>query len=205
MPAFTTADGRALEYRRLGAGPPLVCHHGGPGASVKLFADLGGLNRDRTLIQLSPRGVDGSEPAPSHELGDYASDLEELRAHLGLERMDLFGHSAGGFMSIVYASTCPDRVRKLVLCGTFARFSDEFRQAFEHFLAEREHDPRFADAVAARREREEHPPDDNEQLGLLAMRGLPLLFGRYGEQERDSRRAHRRGGHVPHPGAALLQ
>jgi len=183
VPAFNTADGRTLTYRRLGEGPPLVCHPGGPGASVLLLDNLGGLDRDLTLVQLSPRGVDGSDPAPSYGLEDYASDLDELRVHLGLDRMDLFGHSAGGFMSMVYASIHPQRVGKLVLCGTFARFSDEFRDAFERFLAERENDPRFADAVAARREREESPPDDDEDLGLLAMRGLPLLFGRYAEVE----------------------
>jgi pimeloyl-ACP methyl ester carboxylesterase len=184
VPALTTADRRTLRYRRLGDGPLLVCHPGGPGVSAELFEDLGGLDRSRTLIQLSPRGVDGSDPAESYGLDDYAGDLEELRAHLGLERMDLFGHSAGGFMSMVYASTYPTRVGKLVLCGTFTRFSDELRRDFERFLAEREHDPRFVEAVAARREREEHPPDDEAQLGELAMRGLPLLFGRFGPEEK---------------------
>jgi len=183
VPSLTTADGRTLTYRKLGAGPSLVCHPGGPGVSAALFADLGGLDRERTLIQLNPRGVDGSDPAETYELEDYAADLEQLREHLGLERIDLFGHSAGGFMSMLYAATWPRRVGKLVLCGTAARFSDESRKVFERFLAERENDPRFADAVAARREREEDPPEDDEELARLAVRGMPLLFGRYGEAE----------------------
>src|SRR6266511_2760164 len=137
---------------------------GGPGVSAALFADLGGLDRERTLIQLNPRGVDGSDPAETYELEDYAADLEQLREHLGLERIDLFGHSAGGFMSMLYAATWPRRVGKLVLCGSCARFSDEFQDVFERFLAGREHDPRFADAVAARRAREENPPEDDEEL-----------------------------------------
>ena len=33
--------------------------------------------------------------------------------------------------------------------------------------------------------RQESPPDDEEELGLLALRGLPLLFGRYGEKEQE--------------------
>jgi pimeloyl-ACP methyl ester carboxylesterase len=183
VPAFTTADGRTLTYRELGAGPPLVCHPGGPGVSASLFADLGGLDRHRTLIQLNPRGVDGSDPAETYELEDYAADLEELREHLGVERIDLFGHSAGGFMSIVYAANY-GRVGKLVLCGSCGRFSDDFGEVFEQFLTEREHDPRFADAVATRRARDLHPPEDDEELGRLAVRGLPLLFGRYGDAER---------------------
>lgn len=148
-----------------------------------MFGELAGLDDRVRLVLLDPRGVDGSDPAATYELEDYASDLEELRTHLGLESIDLFGHSAGGIVAQVYAATYPKRVRRLVLCGTFARFSDESREAFSRFLAEREDDPRFADAVAARRQREESPPDDPQELGLLALRGLPLLFGRYGDKE----------------------
>lgn len=184
MPAFTTADGRTLSYRERGSGAPLVCHPGGPGIPAAIFGDLADLDRDRTLVLLSPRGVDDSDPAATYELEDYASDLEELRTHLGLESIDLLGHSAGGFMSMVYAATYPERVGRLVLCGSFARFSDESRETFQRFLTERESDPRFADAVAARRERDENPPADEEALGQLALRGLPLLFGHYGDKER---------------------
>ena len=183
VPALTTTDGRTLTYVELGNGPALVCHPGGPGIPAAIFDDLAGLDEELRLILLNPRGVDGSNPAETYELEDYAADLEELRAQLGLETIDLFGHSAGGIMSMVYAATYPTRVRRLVLCGTFARFSNESREAFERFLAERESDPRFADAVAARRMREESPPDDEQELGLLALRALPLLFGRYGEKE----------------------
>jgi pimeloyl-ACP methyl ester carboxylesterase len=182
VPALTTPDGRTLTYRKLGEGPPLVCHPGGPGVSAAFFADLAGLDRDRTLIQLNPRGVDGSDPAETYELEDYAADLEHLREHLGLERIDLFGHSAGGFVSMVYAATYK-RVGNLVLCGSCPRLSDEFQEVFDRFLAEREHDPCFAEAVAARRAREESPPEDDEELGRLAVRGLPLLFERYEERE----------------------
>jgi pimeloyl-ACP methyl ester carboxylesterase len=183
VPALQTADGRKLTYLELGAGAPLICHPGGPGIPAQIFDDLGGLDRDRTLIELDPRGVGESDPAETYRLEDHAADVDELRAHLGLDTIDLFGHSAGGLASIVYAATFPTHVRRLVLCGTFTRFTDESRELFGRFLAERQSDPRFADAVAARREREESPPDDEAELGRLALRGLPLLFGRYGENE----------------------
>jgi pimeloyl-ACP methyl ester carboxylesterase len=183
VPALTTTDGRTLTYLELGSGPPLICHPGGPGIPALIFDDLGGLDAERTLVLLNPRGVGGSDAADSYGLEDYAADLDDLRAHLGLEKIDLFGHSAGGFTSMVYAATNPARVRRLVLCGTFTRFSAESRELFGRFLAERESDPRFADAVAARRQREESPPENEAELGLLALRGLPLLFGRYGEKE----------------------
>lgn len=165
-----------------------------------IFDDLAGLDRDFRLVLLSPRGVEASDPAATYELEDYATDLEELRERLALESFDLFGHSAGGFMAMTYAATRPDRVRRLVLCGTFTRFSDESREAFGRFLAERESDPRFAEAVAARRAREENPPEDEDELARLALLGLPLLFGRYGDREQAfvARAAEASGGyHLP--------
>jgi len=200
VPTLTTADGRTLSYHERGSGEPLVCHPGGPGMPAAVFEDLAGLDRGRTLVLLDPRGVEGSDAAPTYELEDYAADLEELRAHLGLESIDLFGHSAGGFMSMTYAATRPERVSRLVVCGSFARFSDESRQAFGQFLAERESDPQFAEAVAARRAREENPPEDEGELARLALLGLPLLFGRYGEREQAfiQRAAKTSGGyHIP--------
>lgn len=62
MESLTTKDGRRLAYRRLGDGPPLICHPGGPGGSSTLFGDLGGLHRERTLVLLNPRGTPGSDP-----------------------------------------------------------------------------------------------------------------------------------------------
>jgi pimeloyl-ACP methyl ester carboxylesterase len=42
-------------------------------------------------------------------------DVEALRAHLGRDRIDLLGHSAGGSLAMLYAARCPDRVNCLVL------------------------------------------------------------------------------------------
>src|SRR5256885_87801 len=41
--SFTTGDGRKLTYRKLGHGPVLVCHPGGPGFSADYFGDLAAL------------------------------------------------------------------------------------------------------------------------------------------------------------------
>jgi pimeloyl-ACP methyl ester carboxylesterase len=87
---FTTADRRKLTYRKLGSGPILVCHPGGPGFSSSYMGDLAGLWERFTLVILNPRGTDGSDrPADprAYQLDDYVSDLDELRQHLRLERM----------------------------------------------------------------------------------------------------------------------
>ena len=90
MGRLTTQDGRTLAYERTGSGPTLVCHPGGPGFSSRYLANMGGLDGDLELVLVDPRGTGGSDPAldPSgYAIDDYASDLEELREHLGLERL----------------------------------------------------------------------------------------------------------------------
>lgn len=186
MLRLATRDGRTLSYGLRGSGPKLICHPGGPGADSLLFQDLGGSDRERTLVLLQPRGTSGSDPPAdpgAYRLEDYANDIEELRQHLGLDEVDLFGHSAGGFVAMSYAAAFPKNVRRLVLCGTFTRFTEDWRAEFARFLDERAQDERFADAVAARREREEHPPEDEDELARLWVRSLPLLFGHYGRVE----------------------
>jgi len=56
-----TADGRKVTYGKLGHGPILVCHPGGPGMSSTYFGDLAGLWERFTLIQINPRGTGGSD------------------------------------------------------------------------------------------------------------------------------------------------
>ena len=147
--ALTTSDGRALSYKSVGSGPILVCHPGGPGASGRYFGDLGGLAQRFTVVRLDPRGTGGSDrPADgSYLLEDYAADLSALRAHLGVERLNLLGHSHGGFVAMVYAATYPEQTGRLILLGTLARFGDEQRADKARLLAEKAADPVFADAV----------------------------------------------------------
>ena len=99
---FTASDGRKLTYRRMGTGPVLACHPGGPGFSSSYFADLAGLWEQFTLVMLNPRGTGGSDrPADSraYQIADYVSDVDELRRHLELDKMLLLGHSHGGVVA----------------------------------------------------------------------------------------------------------
>jgi pimeloyl-ACP methyl ester carboxylesterase len=52
---------------------------------------------------------DAGDPA-SYRCDRLAGDLEALRAHLGLDRMDLLGHSAAGNLAVLYAAAHPHRV-----------------------------------------------------------------------------------------------
>ncbi|WP_436761820.1 alpha/beta fold hydrolase [Streptosporangium sp. V21-05] len=101
-----------------GEGPALVCLPGGPGRSSRYLGDLGGLTARRRLFLLDNRGT-GESAAPldpdTYAMGRMVADVEALRARLGLERMDLLGHSAAGGLALLYAARHPERIGHLVL------------------------------------------------------------------------------------------
>ncbi|GHD86032.1 alpha/beta fold hydrolase [Streptomyces naganishii] len=118
MPSFTAPDGTELAYHVRGRGAPLVVLPGGPMRASAYLGDLGGLTAHRTLILLDLRGTgDSAVPADpgTYRCDRQTDDVEALRAHLGLERTDLLGHSAGGSLAALYAARHPDRVARLAL------------------------------------------------------------------------------------------
>jgi pimeloyl-ACP methyl ester carboxylesterase len=178
VPSLRTDDGRTLTWREAGAGPPLLCHPGGPGASSRYFADLPDLAAERTLILLDPRGTGDSDrpAAPSgYDLEDYAADIEAVREHLGVERLDVLGHSHGGFVAMLWGGTHPDRVRRLVLSDTAPRFTDVIRGRRGARVAAHEGAPYFADAVAALQDQQAGRYETDADLLGLYERAGPVL------------------------------
>lgn len=183
---FETADGRKLTYRKLGHGPILVCHPGGPGFSSTYFSDLAGLWERFTLVMVNPRGTGGSDrPADprAYQVDDYVADLEELRQHLGLERMLLLGHSHGGVVAQAYAATHPARVRRLILASTLARFGPEMAAAMREGMDRRSNQPWYPDALAALEAEQAGNFSSDQELGDLLFNELPLYFAHYGVVE----------------------
>jgi proline iminopeptidase len=182
----TTGDGRRLTYTVTGEGPVLVCHPGGPGFGGSYFEDLGGLADSRTLVLLDPAGTGGSDPwrEDAYSLARAAADVDELRAALDEQRIDYLGHSAGGFAGIRWAALYPQRVRRLLLVGTFPRFTDELRAALvqQAYLHERE--PWFEEALQASAQRAARDYASDDEFHALYMSAFRFYFARYGEAER---------------------
>src|SRR3954451_24188410 len=181
MQTLRTGDGRRLAYNEIGTGPTLVCHSGGPGFAGAALGDLGGLSSSRTLVVLDPRGTGGSERASGYSLDGYAADLDELRVHLGLERMDLLGFSHGAVVAIHYAARHGEGVDRLVLAGGLAAFTDEMKQFADDFIESKSGEPWHDDAVDALAEEENGELDD---LEALWQREAPLYFSNWDESYR---------------------
>ena len=77
------------------------------------------------LLMLDPRGTGRSATSAdptSYRCDRQVDDVEALREHLALDRLDLLAHSAGANLALLYAARHPQRVAKLVLVtpSTFA-------------------------------------------------------------------------------------
>ncbi|MET8513108.1 alpha/beta hydrolase [Streptomyces sp. NPDC005077] len=124
MPFFHTYDGTELTYHLQGEGEPLICVPGGPMRAAVYLGDLGGLSAHRQLVLLDLRGTGDSavpdDPA-TYRCDRLVDDVEALRVHLDLERIDLLGHSDSGNLVELYAARYPQRLRSLTLVTPGAR------------------------------------------------------------------------------------
>ncbi|MFF9067998.1 alpha/beta fold hydrolase [Streptomyces sp. NPDC014891] len=151
---FTAPDGTALAYHESGTGDPLLCLPGGPLQDSAYLGDLGRLTGRRRLIRLDLRGT-GASAAPadpaSYRCDRLVDDVEALRAHLGLDAVDLLGHSAGANLAALYTARHPGRVGRLVLVtpGTAAVGLDTAPEERLAAARLREGEPWFGPAYAA--------------------------------------------------------
>jgi proline iminopeptidase len=118
---FKTSDNIRLRYHVRGNGPALLACQGGPAnISDTLAETLVPLEDAYTLVYHDYRGSGRSEVAPraTYTYERIADDLEELRNHLGYERVGVLAHSMGGFIGLNYALHHPERAAGMVLVGT---------------------------------------------------------------------------------------
>jgi len=118
MPAFSAHDGTDLAYHVFGEGIPVICLPGGPMQDSVYLGELGGLSAHRQLIMVDYRGTGRSaipEDATSYRCDRLVDDVEALREHLGLDRLDLLAHCAGANLAAQYVARHPERVGQLAL------------------------------------------------------------------------------------------
>ncbi|MER6406093.1 alpha/beta fold hydrolase [Streptomyces viridosporus] len=97
----------------------------------------GRTGRPRRLILLDLRGT-GDSAVPTdpttYRCDRLVDDVGALRACLGVERMDVLAHSAGGRLAMLYAARHPERVARLALITAVPWVLDMLATA-EHRLA----------------------------------------------------------------------
>lgn len=110
--------GGRIWYKVSGTGKrtPVVLLHGGPGFSsfyLKPFEDLG---NDRQVIRYDQLGGGKSDKISDttmFTIEHFVRELDSLRAHLGVPKWHVFGHSWGTILAMEYYRAHPDRVSSL--------------------------------------------------------------------------------------------
>jgi pimeloyl-ACP methyl ester carboxylesterase len=184
MSSFSSYDGTELAYHVIGTGEPLICLPGGPMRASQYLGDLGGLDEHRQLILLDHRDTgDSARPSDpeTYRIDRMVADVEALRAHLGLETMDILAHSAGANLVALYASAHPTRVAKLALITPGTRavglpVTNDDRRAAAQL---RKNESWFAESYQAF-ERIWSEEEDDEDWDLIA----PFFYGRWDEAAR---------------------
>ncbi|MGB8649739.1 MAG: alpha/beta hydrolase [Mycobacteriales bacterium] len=185
MTTFASYDGTVLSYDTVGQGAPLVCLPGGPGRSAACLEDLAGLGAHRTLVLLDPRAVGRSEvPSDPSSLrfDRVAADLEAVRTHLGLDRLDVLAHSAGTIVTQAWAAAHPDRVGALVLVTPSDLLQGGTRADVPGIRASFAAEPWYADAAAAQEALADAPPS---QRAALERATRPFFYGRWDERTQE--------------------
>lgn len=124
---FVQTKGARLSVRDSGGdGTPIVFLSGGPGMPDYL-EEIAKLVPGRRVVTYDQRGTGGSTVTN----GDYSTeahvaDLEQLREHLGVEQLHLFGHSWGGLLAQLYATAHLSSVASLFLCSPTPGVGDDW-------------------------------------------------------------------------------
>lgn len=114
-----------------GSGTPLFVVNGGPGFDhtyLHAATSWDMLAKNRRVIFYDQRGngrSDALKPGQSCTLADQIADLEALRSHVGFDKIDLLGHSWGGYLSMAYAARHPEHIAHLLIVDSAApRWAD---------------------------------------------------------------------------------
>ncbi len=128
---FVNVDGARFAYRRFGnpIGTPIVLlQHFMGNLDNYDPAITDALARGREVILTDNTGVGASTGTAPETVAGMARDAASLIDALGLEQVDLFGFSMGGYVAQQIAVDRPDLLRRLILVGTGPRGGEGMAQ-----------------------------------------------------------------------------
>lgn len=101
----------------IGTGDTILVIHGGPGLNhLYLLPHFTGLAKTHTLIFYDQRSSGMSELSVKSRMNftTFADDIEALRKHYGIQKLNILAHSWGALVASTYALNYPEQVRSLV-------------------------------------------------------------------------------------------
>jgi len=144
-----------VAYSVVGEGTPVIVVHGAIGLGATYMRDLDRWADTFQLVYYDQRGSGGTQLGEEERVSFAGAidDLDGLRAGLGIDRVNLVGHSAGAILAALYAGTRPESTSSVVLLNAAPPLIPELFQAFQQEMASR----RTPADDAARKTIEESP------------------------------------------------
>ncbi|MGE0287692.1 MAG: alpha/beta fold hydrolase [Bradyrhizobium sp.] len=127
-------DGVNIYYEVHGSGPPLILTHGYSSTSAMWRGQIAALSRHYKLVLWDMRGhgqSDYPEDPASYSEALTVADIAALLDVVGAGKAIVGGLSLGGYMSLAFYRSHPERVRALLIIDTGPGFKkDEARDAW---------------------------------------------------------------------------
>jgi pimeloyl-ACP methyl ester carboxylesterase len=124
-------DGVNIHYEIHGSGPPLLLSHGYSSTARMWDGQVAALKDRYQVIVWDMRGHGDSDyPADQSKYSEALTvgDMQALLDHVGAKKAIVGGLSLGGYMSLAFIASHPERVRALMLFDTGPGFKkDEAR------------------------------------------------------------------------------
>jgi pimeloyl-ACP methyl ester carboxylesterase len=133
--ATTIANGVDLWVEQEGEGDDVLFISGLADEGACWVDQVGGLKARYRVTTFDNRGVGRSAtPDGPFRIADFTADTAALIDTLGLERPHVVGSSMGGAIAQELALAHPDRVRSLVLNGTWCRGDRFLHEVFRNWM-----------------------------------------------------------------------
>ncbi len=127
-------DGVRIHYEVRGQGPVVLLSHGYSATAQMWRGQHDALARDHTLVTWDMRGHGGSDSPDDPAAYSAEATVDDMAAILdavGAQRAVIGGLSLGGYMSLLFHATHPQRTRALLILDTGPGFrKDEAREGW---------------------------------------------------------------------------
>jgi len=128
MTNFADVNGIKICYKIHGKNndTPLILVSGWTLKKEMWIAQVGPLSEHFKVITFDNRGCGKSDrPDIPYTMDLFASDLAGLMDHLKINRANLMGYALGGMIVDIFALNYPERINKLILHNTVAKFPND--------------------------------------------------------------------------------
>ena len=138
-PQKARVDDIEIAYWRVGSGVPLIAL-GGPHLGHRYMRTLDAwVSEGYEIIYYDARGSGHTELGDPDRVtfSGAIQDLDGLRDHLGIDKLNLVGHSLGSDLAVVYAAKRPEHICSLVALNPGPPFVPDLMEDFQKNMGAR--------------------------------------------------------------------